>query len=190
MSSPSSSSIAVTWIFRQVACRRSSTVSFASCSWSRPGSTASATAATTRRRRWGSSPASWWPAGRLDKFEVPIWVILVEPRRDRPRHHVRRLAHRPHDGLEDHQAAALRRLLRRDRRARSTLIGATLAGIPVSTTHTITGAIIGVGATRRVSAVKWGVAGRIVWAWVITIPVSAPGRRGHLLDRRRYLKVA
>lgn len=54
-----------------------------------------------------------------------------------------------------------------------TLLGATLSGIPVSTTHTITGAIIGVGATRRLSAVKWGVAGRIVWAWVLTIPFSA-----------------
>jgi PiT family inorganic phosphate transporter len=50
------------------------------------------------------------------------------------------------------------------------LFGATLAGIPVSTTHTITGAIIGVGSTRRLSAVKWGVARRIVWAWVLTIP--------------------
>jgi PiT family inorganic phosphate transporter len=54
-----------------------------------------------------------------------------------------------------------------------TIVGATLGGIPVSTTHTITGAIIGVGATRRFSAVKWGVAGRIVWAWVLTIPLSA-----------------
>jgi inorganic phosphate transporter, PiT family len=54
-----------------------------------------------------------------------------------------------------------------------TLMGATLAGIPVSTTHTITGAIVGVGSTRRLSAVKWGVAGRIVWAWLLTIPISA-----------------
>jgi PiT family inorganic phosphate transporter len=54
-----------------------------------------------------------------------------------------------------------------------TLFGATLSGVPVSTTHTITGAIVGVGATRRVSAVKWGVAGRIVWAWVLTIPIAA-----------------
>jgi len=53
------------------------------------------------------------------------------------------------------------------------IIGVTLGGIPVSTTHTITGAIVGVGATRRLSAVKWGVAGRIVWAWVLTIPLSA-----------------
>jgi len=54
-----------------------------------------------------------------------------------------------------------------------TLFGTALAGIPVSTTHTITGAIIGVGATQRLSAVRWGVAARIVWAWVITIPASA-----------------
>jgi PiT family inorganic phosphate transporter len=46
-------------------------------------------------------------------------------------------------------------------------------GVPVSTTHTITGAIVGVGATRRLSAVRWGVARRIVWAWVLTIPASA-----------------
>lgn len=50
---------------------------------------------------------------------------------------------------------------------------ATLMGVPVSTTHTITGAIIGVGSTRRLSAVRWGVAGRIVWAWILTIPASA-----------------
>ena len=54
-----------------------------------------------------------------------------------------------------------------------TIFWATLSGIPVSTTHTITGAIVGVGATRRLSAVKWGVAGRIVWAWVLTIPLAA-----------------
>ena len=54
-----------------------------------------------------------------------------------------------------------------------TLFLATHLGIPVSTTHTITGAIVGVGATRGVSAVKWGVAGRIVWAWIFTIPASA-----------------
>ena len=46
-------------------------------------------------------------------------------------------------------------------------------GIPVSTTHTITGAIVGVGATNRVSAVRWGLAGRIIWAWIITIPAAA-----------------
>jgi PiT family inorganic phosphate transporter len=54
-----------------------------------------------------------------------------------------------------------------------TLAYVTLTGVPVSTTHTITGAIVGVGATRRMSAVKWGVAGRIVWAWIFTIPAAA-----------------
>jgi len=53
-----------------------------------------------------------------------------------------------------------------------TLFGATHFGIPVSTTHTITGAIIGVGATTRLSGIKWGVAGRIVWAWLFTLPVA------------------
>jgi len=50
---------------------------------------------------------------------------------------------------------------------------ATALGVPVSTTHTITGAIIGVGTTRRLSAVRWGIAGQIVWAWILTIPASA-----------------
>ena len=54
-----------------------------------------------------------------------------------------------------------------------TLFLATFLGIPVSTTHTITGAIVGVGSVRRASAVRWGVAGTIVWAWVLTIPASA-----------------
>lgn len=54
-----------------------------------------------------------------------------------------------------------------------TLFGTALAGIPVSTTHTITGAIVGVGAVNRLSAVRWGVATRIVWAWLLTIPAAA-----------------
>jgi inorganic phosphate transporter, PiT family len=53
------------------------------------------------------------------------------------------------------------------------IIGAAWGGIPVSTTHTITGAIVGVGATRRITAVKWGVTRRIFWAWIITIPAAA-----------------
>ncbi len=50
---------------------------------------------------------------------------------------------------------------------------APVLGVPVSTTHTITGAIVGIGAARRMGAVRWGVAGRIVWAWVLIIPLSA-----------------
>ncbi|OGK83342.1 MAG: inorganic phosphate transporter [Candidatus Rokubacteria bacterium GWA2_70_23] len=53
------------------------------------------------------------------------------------------------------------------------LIGTAVGGIPVSTTHTIAGSIMGVGATQRLSAVRWGLAGRIVWAWILTIPLSA-----------------
>ncbi|HEX4955474.1 MAG TPA: inorganic phosphate transporter [Thermoanaerobaculia bacterium] len=111
-------------------------------------------------------------SGYLAKFEVPLWVILIS--------HaaiafgtlfggwriVKTMGNRitklqPFGGFCAESAGA------------ATLIGATLWGIPVSTTHTITGAIIGVGATRRVSAVRWGVAGRIVWAWVLTIPIAA-----------------
>jgi inorganic phosphate transporter, PiT family len=54
-----------------------------------------------------------------------------------------------------------------------TLIGTAVAGIPVSTTQTISGSIMGVGALQRLSAVRWGVAGRILWAWIFTIPASA-----------------
>lgn len=57
--------------------------------------------------------------------------------------------------------------------AACSIIGASVAGIPVSTTHTITGAIVGVGSSKRLSAVRWGVAGNIIWAWILTIPVAA-----------------
>ncbi len=54
-----------------------------------------------------------------------------------------------------------------------TIFASSALGVPVSTTHVITGAIVGVGSARNVHAVRWGVAGRIVWAWVLTIPASA-----------------
>ena len=62
-----------------------------------------------------------------------------------------------------------------------TLFIATALGVPVSTTHTITGAIVGVGSTQRASAVRWGVAGNIVWAWIFTIPASAAVAAGAYL---------
>jgi inorganic phosphate transporter, PiT family len=68
---------------------------------------------------------------------------------------------RPVDGFCAESGAAL------------TLLMSTAFGIPVSTTHTITGSIMGVGSLRRLSAVRWGVAGRIVWAWILTIPAAA-----------------
>lgn len=68
---------------------------------------------------------------------------------------------RPFEGFSAETAGAL------------TLFGTSLLGIPVSTTHTITGAIIGAGATKRLSAVRWGVTVNIVWAWILTIPLTA-----------------
>jgi PiT family inorganic phosphate transporter len=65
-----------------------------------------------------------------------------------------------------------------------TLLIASRFGIPVSTTHTITGAIVGVGASQRLSAVRWGVAGRIVWAWILTIPMAAAIAAGSYLVLR------
>jgi inorganic phosphate transporter, PiT family len=111
-------------------------------------------------------------AGYLKTFEIPFWVILLA--------HaaiglgtlsggwriVRTMgqkitALRPVGGFCAETAGAI------------SIIGAAIGGIPVSTTHTITGAIIGVGATRRITAVKWGVTRKIVWAWIITIPAAA-----------------
>jgi PiT family inorganic phosphate transporter len=66
----------------------------------------------------------------------------------------------------------------------ASLFLATALGIPVSTTHTITGAIVGTGSVRKFSAVRWGVAGRIVWAWILTIPGSAAIGAGTYLVAR------
>ena len=87
-------------------------------------------------------------------------------------HLFRGLAHCPHHGLKDHEAEADGRLLCRTAGA-ITLFGTALAASGVSTTHTITGAIVGVGAINRLSAVRWGIAARIIWAWVLTMPASA-----------------
>jgi inorganic phosphate transporter, PiT family len=111
-------------------------------------------------------------AGYLKTFHVPLWVILISHAaiafgtlfggwRIVKTMGTKITKLQPIGGFCAETAGAI------------TLVGATLAGIPVSTTHTITGAIVGVGATRRLSAVKWGVAGRIVWAWVLTIPIAA-----------------
>jgi len=111
-------------------------------------------------------------AGYLKTFSIPMWVILAA--------HTAiglgtlsggwRIIHtmgskitklQPVGGFAAETAGAI------------TLFLASSLGVPVSTTHTITGAIVGVGATRRLSAVRWGVAGQIVWAWVLTIPAAA-----------------
>jgi PiT family inorganic phosphate transporter len=111
-------------------------------------------------------------AGYLTAFEIPFWVVLAA--------HTAiglgtlsggwRIIHtmgqkitklRPEGGFAAETGAAV------------AIYTATALGVGISTTHTITGAIVGVGATRRLSAVRWGVAGRIVWAWIFTIPASA-----------------
>ncbi|HYK02317.1 MAG TPA: inorganic phosphate transporter [Thermoanaerobaculia bacterium] len=111
-------------------------------------------------------------AGYMKTFDIPVWVVLAA--------HAAialgtlsggwRIIHtmgskitrlQPVGGFAAETAGAMALFL------------ATWLGVPVSTTHTITGAIVGVGATRRLSAVRWGIAGRIVWAWVLTIPMSA-----------------
>ncbi len=112
-------------------------------------------------------------SGYLQDVRRPALGDPHQPRGDRARHHVRRLAHREDHGHARSPSCSPSAASAPRPRGAITLVGATLAGIPVSTTHTITGAIIGVGATRRLSAVKWGVAGRIVWAWVLTIPIAA-----------------
>ena len=103
----------------------------------------------------------------------PTWVIISCYVAIAAGHHVRRLAHRQDHGPEDHQAASPVGGFCAETGGALTLFLATALGIPVSTTHTITGAIVGVGSTQRASAVRWGVAGNIVWAWIFTIPASA-----------------
>ncbi len=110
-------------------------------------------------------------AGYIQTFDIPFWVVLAA--------HAAiglgtlaggwRIIHtmgskitklQPVGGFAAETGAALSILI------------ATQTGVPVSTTHAITGSIVGVGATRRLSAVRWGVAGRIVWAWILTIPMA------------------
>src|SRR6266550_3316071 len=111
-------------------------------------------------------------AGYIKTFDIPFWVVLMAHAaiglgtlsggwRIVRTMGQRITALRPVGGFSAETAGAI------------SIIGAAWGGIPVSTTHTITGAIVGVGATRRVTAVKWGVTRRIVWAWIITIPAAA-----------------
>jgi PiT family inorganic phosphate transporter len=125
-------------------------------------------------------------SGHLQRFEVPLWVILISHAsiafgtmfggwRIVKTMGTKITKLQPFGGFCAESSGAL------------TLVAATLSGIPVSTTHTITGAIVGVGATRRLSAVKWGVAARIVWAWVLTIPFAAAmAAAGHFVLHRFF----
>ncbi|HET9130465.1 MAG TPA: inorganic phosphate transporter [Terriglobia bacterium] len=111
-------------------------------------------------------------SGYLSKFDIPIWVVLLAHCaialgtlsggwRIVKTMGQRITALRPIGGFCAESAAAV------------CLFGLAMNGIPVSTTHTITGAIIGVGSTRRLTAVRWAVTKNIVWAWIVTIPAAA-----------------
>ena len=110
-------------------------------------------------------------AGILDHFYIPFWVVLLAHAaialgtlaggwRIVKTMGMKITKLKPVGGFCAETAAA------------TSLLGTALAGIPVSTTHTIAGGIMGVGSVQRLSAVRWGLAGRIVWAWVLTIPIS------------------
>ena len=163
--------IAILWIFRGVApgrvdglFRRLQLVSAAAYSLGH--------GANDAQKTMGIIAGVLFAAGYISTFHIPFWVVLAA-------HGAIalgtlsggwRIIHtmgskitrlQPVGGFAAETAGAM------------SLFLATSLGVPVSTTHTITGAIVGVGATRRLSAVRWGVAGRIVWAWVLTIPASA-----------------
>jgi PiT family inorganic phosphate transporter len=162
---------AIFWVFRRAVplrvdklFRRLQLLSSALFSWSHGTNDA--------QKTMGIIAGVLYTAGYLNELTIPVWVVLSA--------HAAiglgtlsggwRIIHTmgtkitkltPVGGAAAESGAAVSILI------------ATHLGIPVSTTHAITGAIVGVGATRRMSAVRWGVAGRIVWAWILTIPMAA-----------------
>ena len=164
--------VTVYWIFHRATPRRVDTVfrrlqlfSAAAFSLGHGGNDA--------QKTMGIITIALYSTGHLTgEFEVPLWVVLASHLaiglgttfggwRIVKTMGMRLTKLQPVGGFCAETAGAI------------TLFGATLTGIPVSTTHTITGAIVGVGSTKRLSAVKWGVASRIVWAWVLTMPMAA-----------------
>jgi PiT family inorganic phosphate transporter len=163
--------VAVSWIFRRAhpgrvdkLFRRMQLVSAALYSLGHGGNDA--------QKTMGVIALLLFTTGQIDHFYIPQWVVIIcgiaialgtltGGWRIVHTLGARVTKLRPVGGFCAETAGAI------------SLFGATHFGIPVSTTHTITGAIVGVGATNRLSAVRWGIAGRIVWAWVLTIPASA-----------------
>jgi PiT family inorganic phosphate transporter len=163
--------LAVSWIFYQYPPRKID-IWFRRLQLCSAASYSFAHGTNDAQKTMGIIAGTLFTAGYLTKFAIPFWVVL--------------LAHaaialgtltggwrivrtmgtkitklRPVGGFSAETAGAV------------TILTAAHFGIPVSTTHTITGAIVGVGSLQRLSAVRWGVAARIVWAWVLTIPASA-----------------
>jgi PiT family inorganic phosphate transporter len=157
------------------------TAGFGACNWCLPGPTAWATAATMRKKPLASSGCCSSPPATPLRGDAspPGWVIvccytaialgtmfggwrIVKTMGQK----ITKL--KPVGGFCAETGGAM------------TLFMATMLGIPVSTTHTITGAIVGVGSVQRASAVRWGVAGNIIWAWILTIPCQCLcGRVGY-----------
>ena len=163
--------IVVTWIFRNSSGRKVDRLF-------RFGQLASSAAyslghgTNDAQKTMGIITVLLYSGGYIKEFEVPVWVILAAYTAigfgtyaggwKVIRTMGVKLTHlKPVGGFCAETAGAM------------VLFGTAMAGIPVSTTHTIAGSIMGVGSTRRISAVRWGLAGRIIVAWVITIPVSS-----------------
>lgn len=162
--------IAVSWIFRNMAplkvdryFRKLQLLSAAAYSFGHGTNDA--------QKTMGIVAGTLFTAGVLHRFYIPFWVILMAHAaislgtlaggwRIVKTMGMRITKLRPFGGFCAETAAA------------ASLLGTALAGIPVSTTHTIAGGIMGVGSVQRFSAVRWGVARTILWAWILTIPVS------------------
>ena len=176
--------LAVSWLFREKSPRRVDV-------WFRRLQLCSAAiysfshGTNDAQKTMGIVAGALFTAGYLKRFEIPFWVIIAA--------YTAmalgtlsggwRIVHtmgskitklKPVGGFSAETAGAV------------TILAAAHFGIPVSTTHTITGAIIGVGSLQRLSAVRWGVATRIVWAWVLTIPASAAVAAGVFLLVRAF----
>jgi inorganic phosphate transporter, PiT family len=163
--------VAILWIFRRVVPSRVDRV-FRRLQLLSAAAYSLGHGANDAQKTMGIISGVLFAAGYIQTFHVPMWVVLSA--------HAAialgtlsggwRIIHtmgskitrlQPVGGFAAETAGAI------------SLFTATALGVPVSTTHTITGAIVGVGSVRRLSAVRWGVAGKIVWAWILTIPASA-----------------
>ena len=115
--------------------------------------------------------------GTIDEFYIPNWVKVSAGLAIAAGTYVGGWRIMRTLGQRDLQHGARRRVRGADRRRGRVLYAATHFGFPVSTTQCVSGAVMGAGATKRFSAVRWGVAGNIVFAWVLTIPAAATRRR-------------
>lgn len=141
------------------------------------------------QKTMGIVSGTLFTAGILKSFYIPFWVVLMAHAaiglgtffggwRIVKTMGMRITKLRPFGGFCAEAAAA------------TSIMGTAIAGIPVSTTHAIAGGIMGLGAVQRLSAVKWGMAGRIVWAWVLTIPASGLVSAGSFLILHHFFPAA